>query len=73
MAAPYRVLVSGASGMVGRALVGALALRATGGQPPGMPAGWLSVTDWWQGTGRTNDDWHCSAVVGVLVVHFERL
>jgi GR25 family glycosyltransferase involved in LPS biosynthesis len=28
-------------------LVGALALRATGGQPPGMPAGWLSVTDWW--------------------------
>lgn len=26
MAAPYRVLVSGASGMVGRALVGALAV-----------------------------------------------
>jgi GR25 family glycosyltransferase involved in LPS biosynthesis len=28
-------------------LVGALALRATGGQPPGLPPGWVSVTDWW--------------------------
>ncbi len=28
---------------------------------------------WWRSTGRENDDWHGSAVVGVLVVHFERL
>jgi GR25 family glycosyltransferase involved in LPS biosynthesis len=28
-------------------LVGALALRATGGAPPGLPPGWVTVTDWW--------------------------
>ena len=28
-------------------LVGALALRATGAAPPGLPPGWVAVTDWW--------------------------